>query len=142
MHSAKIKIHVQARDQLGTPKVKVVLDGTKKHLKGPAAAAIVSAKNLAQGTHKLVITVTDKGGNVVTSKQTWVVDSTEHFGSAAMWPGARGKDVKRLQKRLAERRRLQRPQERRLRQRRRPPPSRSSRPSTAWSWTASWARTC
>lgn len=100
-HSARIKIHVQARDQLGTPRVKVLLDGTKKDLRGPAAAAIVSARNLAQGTHRLVITVTDKGGNVVTSKQTWLVDSTEHFGSAAMWPGARGKDVKQLQKRLA-----------------------------------------
>ncbi len=100
-HSARLRFHLQARDQLGTPKVSVVLDGTKQHHKGPAADALVSAKDLAQGTHKIVVTVTDKGGNVVTSKQTWLVDSTEHFGSAAMWPGARGKDVKQLQKRLA-----------------------------------------
>jgi lipoprotein-anchoring transpeptidase ErfK/SrfK len=100
-HSSRIKIHLQASDQLETPKVKVVLDGATKHPKGPVSDAVVSAKNLAQGTHKLVITVTDKGGNVVTSKQTWLVDSTEHFGSAAMWPGAEGKDVKQLQKRLA-----------------------------------------
>ncbi len=101
VHSARLKFHFQARDQLATPRVNVVLDGMKQHHKGPAADAVVSARNLAQGTHKIVVTVTDKGGNVVTSKQTWLVDSTEHFGSAMMWPGARGKDVKQLQRRLA-----------------------------------------
>jgi len=99
-HSSRLKVHVQAQDQLGTPKVRVVLDGKQHSLKGPVAGAVFTAKHLAQGTHKLVITATDKGGNVVTSKQTWLVDSTEHFGAAAMWPGAEGKDVKQLQKRL------------------------------------------
>ena len=69
---------------------------------GPPSRAVFAVKNLAQGKHTLVITASDKGGNVVTDKQTFVVDSTEHFGSAAMWPGARGKDVKELQKRLAD----------------------------------------
>jgi lipoprotein-anchoring transpeptidase ErfK/SrfK len=49
----------------------------------------------------VVITASDKGGNVVTDKQTFVINSTEHFGNAVMWPGARGKDVKDLQRRLA-----------------------------------------
>jgi hypothetical protein len=101
VRSAKLKFHLQARDQLGTPRVKVVLDGEKHSFKGPASEAVVSARDLAQGTHKIVVTATDKGGNVVTSKQTWLVDSTEHFGSATMWPGAKGKDVRQLQKRLA-----------------------------------------
>ena len=40
-----------------------------------------TVKNLAQGKHTMVITASDKGGNVVTDKQTFVVDSTEHFGT-------------------------------------------------------------
>ena len=95
-----ITVHVKATDQLGTPKVKFVLDGEQQKLVGPLAKAKFSTKNLAQGRHTLVITAADKGGNVVTDKQTFVVDSTEHFGSATLWPGARGKDVKELQSKL------------------------------------------
>jgi lipoprotein-anchoring transpeptidase ErfK/SrfK len=62
---------------------------------------VFTVKNLAQGKHTMVITASDKGGNVVTDKQTFVIDSTEHFGAATLWPGARGKDVKELQKKLA-----------------------------------------
>ena len=68
---------------------------------GPASKAkFTAAKNLAQGKHVLVVTAEDKGGNVVTKKQVFTVDSTEHFGSATLWPGARGKDVKELQSKL------------------------------------------
>ena len=95
-----ITVHVKATDQLGTPKVKFVFDGTQVKLTGPVAKSKYSTKNLAQGRHTIVITAADKGGNVVTNKQTFVVDSTEHFGSATMWPGARGKDVKDLQAKL------------------------------------------
>jgi lipoprotein-anchoring transpeptidase ErfK/SrfK len=37
----------------------------------------------------------------VTSKQKFIVDSTERLGSATLWPGARGKDVRQLQRKLA-----------------------------------------
>jgi lipoprotein-anchoring transpeptidase ErfK/SrfK len=96
-----LKFHINARDQLVTPKVKLVLDNVERQFSGPASHGVLAVKNLAQGRHTLVVTASDKGGNTVTSKQTFVVDSTEHFGSAAMWPGARGKDVRELQKRLA-----------------------------------------
>ena len=69
----------------------------------------------------MVVTAADKGGNVVTNKQTFVVDSTEHFGSATMWPGARGKDVKELQKQARRRGRVLGQEVRRLR---RPTPRR------------------
>ena len=96
-----LKIRIKAIDQLGKPKLKLVLDGEERDYEGPPERAVFTIKNLAQGKHTLVITASDKGGSVVTDKQTFVINSTEHFGNAAMWPGARGKDVKDLQKRLA-----------------------------------------
>ena len=96
-----LKIRIKARDQLGEPKLKLVLDGEARDYEGLPSRAVFTVKNLAQGKHTMVITASDKGGNVVTDEQTFVIDSTEHFGNAAMWPGARGKDVKDLQKGLA-----------------------------------------
>ncbi len=100
MKKASISVHVKATDQLGVPTVKFVLDDEQRDLTGPASKAKFKAANLAQGKHVMVVTAVDKGGNVVTKKQAFVVDSTEHFGSASMWPGARGKDVKQLQDKL------------------------------------------
>ena len=97
-----LKIRIKARDQLGEPKLTLVLDGEAREYEGLPSRAVFTVKNLAQGKHAMVITASDKGGNVVTDKQTFVVNSTEHFGNAALWPGARGKDVKELQKKLAD----------------------------------------
>ncbi len=97
-----LKIRIKARDQLGEPKLKLVLDGEARDYQGLPSHAVFTVKNLAQGKHTMVITAVDKGGNVVTDKQTFVIDSTEHFGNAMMWPGARGKDVKALQTKLAD----------------------------------------
>ncbi len=99
---AKVTVRVKATDQLGVPAVKFVFDGEERELTGPASKAKFSVKDLAQGRHTIVVTAADKGGNVVTEKQTFVVDSTEHFGSATLWPGARGKDVKELQSKLVD----------------------------------------
>jgi hypothetical protein len=96
-----LKIRIKARDQLGEPRLKLVLDGEARAYEGLPSRAVFAVKDLAQGRHTMVIRVSDKGGNVVTDRQTFVIDSTERFGNAAMWPGARGKDVKDLQKRLA-----------------------------------------
>ena len=100
MKKAGISVRVKATDQLGVPTVKFVLDDEQRDLTGPASKAKFKTANLAQGKHIMVVTAVDKGGNVVTKKQVFVVDSTEHFGSASMWPGARGKDVKELQDKL------------------------------------------
>ena len=99
---ASFKFRINARDQQGTPDVKLVVDGEERHFDGPASHGSIDLKGLAQGKHTIVVTASDKGGNVVTRKQTFVVDSTEHFGSATMWPGARGKDVKKLQRHLKD----------------------------------------
>jgi lipoprotein-anchoring transpeptidase ErfK/SrfK len=100
LDKARFTVRVKATDQLGVPAVKFVLDGEERELDGPASKAKYAAKHLAQGRHTMVVTVEDKGGNVVTSKQVFTVDSTEHFGEATMWPGAKGKDVKTLQSKL------------------------------------------
>jgi len=98
---SNLKIRIKARDQLGAPELKVMLDDEARDYEGLAARAVFTVKNLAQGKHVMVITASDRGGNVVTDTQKFVVDSTERFGNAAMWPGARGNDVRVLQKRLA-----------------------------------------
>jgi lipoprotein-anchoring transpeptidase ErfK/SrfK len=100
LDKARMTVRVKATDQLGVPAVKLVLDGEERELSGPTSKAKYAAKNLAQGKHVMVVTAEDKGGNVVTEKQVFTVDSTEHFGSATLWPGARGKDVKELQSKL------------------------------------------
>ena len=99
---SRFTVRIKATDQLGVPAVKFVLDGEERELDGPASKARYAAKDLAQGRHTIVVTVEDKGGNVVTRKETFVVDSTEHFGSATLWPGAKGKDVRKLQSKLAD----------------------------------------
>lgn len=98
---SRLNVRVNATDQLGSPKVVVELDGEKRKMKKQGAALTLRATDLAQATHTLIVTVSDDGGNIVVEKQSFLVDSTEKFGSEAMWAGARGSDVKQLQKRLA-----------------------------------------
>jgi lipoprotein-anchoring transpeptidase ErfK/SrfK len=99
---SRFTVRIKATDQLGVPAVKFVLDGEERELDGPASKARYAAKDLAQGRHTIVVTIEDQGGNVVTRKETFVVDSTEHFGSATLWPGAKGKDVRKLQSKLSD----------------------------------------
>jgi len=99
--NAGLKIRIQALDQLGAPEVRVVLDGEPRDFTGAVSGAVFRVAGLAQGGHVLIVSAVDGGGNRVAQRQTFVVDSTEHFGSATLWPGARGKDVRELQKRLA-----------------------------------------
>jgi lipoprotein-anchoring transpeptidase ErfK/SrfK len=102
MRKAGISVRVKATDQLGVPTVKFVLDNETRELVGPASKAKFKAVNLAQGKHVMIVTAADKGGNLVTNRQVFTVDSTEHFGKATLWPGARGKDVKKLQSKLMD----------------------------------------
>lgn len=97
---ASFRFNINAQDQLGEPKVTVVLDGREVDYSGPASRGRIDLKGLAQGKHTITVTAADQGGNVVTRKQTFLVDSTEHFGSKTMWKGAQGKDVRKLQKLL------------------------------------------
>lgn len=97
-----LRVRISGRDQLGPPKLTAELDGERAKLTGTASNATLAVKGLAQGKHVLLVTAADRGGNLVKDRQVFVVDSTEHFGSAVLWPGARGDDVRELQKRLAD----------------------------------------
>lgn len=99
---AGLKLRISARDQLGSPQLRATLDDHQVALSGTASHALLRVSNQAQGRHVLVVSATDRGGNVVTDKQTFVVDSTEHFGAAVLWPGARGADVRVLQQHLID----------------------------------------
>ena len=101
MRTTALKLSIAASDQLGSPKVTVLLDGEESSAKKKGSGMVFKAADLAQGKHTVIVSAGDKGGNVTVSKQSFVVDSTESFGSEPMWPGARGKDVKQLQKALS-----------------------------------------
>jgi lipoprotein-anchoring transpeptidase ErfK/SrfK len=99
---SQASIEIEASDQLGSPTVEVLLDGEEQRTRDKDALRILKLKKLAEGEHVLVVRAADKGGNVVTDEQTFLVDSTERFGTQALWQGARGKDVIRLQQRLRD----------------------------------------
>ena len=99
---ATLTVRVKATDQLGEPKLSFVLDGEEQKLDGTPPRYVFATRDLAQGRHTLVVTAADEGGNEVVDRQTFVVDSSERFGASALWPGARGKDVKELQQKLAD----------------------------------------
>ena len=86
-----------------TPKVSVVLDGKKRHRQRAGRRRTAHGEGPRPGHAHTVLVTVDRQGRQrgQASKQTWLVDSTEHFGSASLWPGARGSDVRRLQKLLA-----------------------------------------
>jgi lipoprotein-anchoring transpeptidase ErfK/SrfK len=65
------------------------------------AVHIRSRQALSEGEHDLRVAVTDGGGNDAERTESFVVDSTEALGAATIRTGARGEDVKRLQRELA-----------------------------------------
>ncbi|MGI5939474.1 MAG: L,D-transpeptidase family protein [Thermoleophilia bacterium] len=55
---------------------------------------------LAEGDHRVVFIAQDRGGHATTWKGTFLVDSTDSFGTRTMTSGATGADVTQLQKLL------------------------------------------
>jgi len=94
---ATLTVHMAAADLEAAPKVTAAIDSTPARVTGGAGAARLRLRHLAQGQHTLVVTATDGGGNVAKVRRAFVVDSTEQFGAAALWRGARGRDVRDLQ---------------------------------------------
>lgn len=58
---------------------------------------VVSTGTLAEGVHRLTLTVRDGGGHSVKKDETFVVDSTETLGKHELTDGAKGADVTQLQ---------------------------------------------
>lgn len=77
-------------------RVSATVDGDPVRLDDEAPAP------LADGQHLLVIEATDAAGNVARGRVGFVVDSTERLGGATLVAGARGEDVRTLQRKLRQ----------------------------------------
>ena len=97
-----LKLRISAEDGVRAPELIATLDDETLDLEGPASAARLKLTGLAEGRHSLVVTATDGGGNQTTETRSFTVDSTERFGAATLMFGARGDDVRELQRRLKQ----------------------------------------
>jgi len=97
-----LTVRVSAEDGARAPEVIATLDDEPVELEGSPAKGKLKFSGLAEGRHTLVVTATDRGGNSTSDTQVFTVDSTERFGAATLMRGARGKDVRQLQVRLAQ----------------------------------------
>ncbi len=95
-------VKIVAEDGAREPEVTATLDDKAVEFEGPPAAARLKLRGLAEGRHTLTVTAIDRGGNETSDTQVFTVDSTERFGAATLVRGARGKDVRQLQVRLAQ----------------------------------------
>ncbi len=103
VHRATFTLRAVAADTGPPPKLTARLDGGPLRVAGPAGDARLRFVKLAQGRHTLVVTAMDRGGNVARERRVFVVDSTERLGVAALWPSARGRDVRDVQELLSSR---------------------------------------
>lgn len=98
---------VRAEDpDSGVDQVLVTLDGhpLERRPKSDANGALAYATGLMpEGKRDVVLTVKDKAGFVSEQKYWFLVDSTETLGLCTLTLGARGADVKQLQKKLVTR---------------------------------------
>jgi lipoprotein-anchoring transpeptidase ErfK/SrfK len=85
-------------------KVAVAVDGASVTLKEGAAASederefAFETDTLAEGTHDIEVSATDRGGHVTTLKRGFLVDTSSVFGARTLKAGAQGEDVKQLQR--------------------------------------------
>jgi murein L,D-transpeptidase YcbB/YkuD len=100
---AALTVLMSAYDTDRAPELGAALDGEPVDVAGDAVTARLRLEKLAEGKHTLIVTATDRGGNTAKARRVFVVNSTEQLGVAALWPGARGRDVRDLQELLEER---------------------------------------
>ena len=94
-------ITVIATDQGGEPRVRIRLDGDLIY-DGPLSGQYaLPAKTIMEGTHSFLVTATDPGHSVTRDDRAFLVNSTEKLGKAVLTTGAKGHDVKDLQRLLA-----------------------------------------
>ena len=98
--TASPRVGVVATDAAGTPTVRVRLDGRLIVTKATASQIKLPMDKLPEGTHAIVVSATDRGGHVTSKDTGFLVNSTDKLGKATLIAGARGKDVRTLQKRL------------------------------------------
>jgi lipoprotein-anchoring transpeptidase ErfK/SrfK len=91
---------VIASDAAGPTVVRMTLDAHRIVTTTTSSQVRIPFDKLPEGLHTLVITATDRGRHVTTDKRTFLVNSTEKLGKATLIYGARGRDVKALQRKL------------------------------------------
>ena len=84
------------------PRLQASMDGKQLTVTTDSPKGTVKLSGLAQGRHELGIAALVGNGQRVSVGCTFIVDSTEKFGAATLLAGARGADVKELQRRLAK----------------------------------------
>ena len=100
VRTSKPRIAVVAVDQAAPPKVRVRLDGEVVYEKPLDGVYALPRDVLAEGRHTLLVTATDRGGAVTTDDRDFLVNSTEKLGKATLIAGAKGRDVRDLQRLL------------------------------------------
>ena len=95
------RVVVTATDAAGDPNVKVVLDGETIFEQPVSSQARIPVDKLVEGRHSFVVTAVDRGRNLTADDQPFLVNSTETLGKAVLAAGAKGRDVRDLQKLLA-----------------------------------------
>ncbi len=102
-NESQARLVFEARDnQIGALTVTASVDGSPATVKegktvGQARRYSFESGRLAEGTHRIEVTVADKGGNVRRHSEEVLVDSTEVFGAKVMGLGAHGRDVQALE---------------------------------------------
>ena len=94
------KADVIASDAAGPTVVRMSLDAHHILTSRASSQVRIPFDKLPEGLHTLVITATDLGHHVTTDTRTFLVNSTEKLGKATLVYGARGRDVKALQRKL------------------------------------------
>jgi murein L,D-transpeptidase YcbB/YkuD len=88
-------------DDVGPVTTKVLLDGEPVETVPTETGVRLRTGRLAQGTHTLAVTARDGAGNTSSFDRTFGVDSTERLtNDLTLMPGAKGRDVARLTRRL------------------------------------------
>jgi lipoprotein-anchoring transpeptidase ErfK/SrfK len=95
-------VRISAEDGKRAPQLEAVLNDKPVELEGPVSKARLKLSALAEGRHTLVVTASDRGGNQTKETRVFIVDSTERFGAATLMRGARGADVRELQRHLTQ----------------------------------------
>jgi lipoprotein-anchoring transpeptidase ErfK/SrfK len=93
-------LRITASDSVKTPQVTVRVDGEAVLRRAAGRPITARLDPLTDGEHTITVVAVDTGRNVATSEQTVLVDTTEELGDATLTAGARGKDVRELQRKL------------------------------------------
>jgi lipoprotein-anchoring transpeptidase ErfK/SrfK len=102
VRKSKPRIAIVAADRAGASKIRVRLDGEVVCEKTLDGTYTLPRDVLAEGRHTLLVTATDQGGSVTTDDRGFLVNSTEKLGKATLIAGAKGHDVRDLQKLLTK----------------------------------------